>query len=169
MGGESSSTAAGAFNWSQKARCRLLESAAETDQGAAHWLVEAEHDGYVERFGYHHRRRLERIGGDGVQLTDSLHGQGVAEQIEISFLIAPGLDLRRTADGWLVRAGHKPLLLVAHVGRLHGWVESGLEQPKRGWHSPAFGQRLGAQRLVFSGRMGAGDAAVFNLTTRFRT
>ena len=162
MMGESSSTTAGAFNWSHRAECRLLETAMEAD----HWLVEAEHDGYRERFGYRHHRRLERIGGESVQLTDSLHGQGADEQIEIGFLVAPGLDLRRTADGWLVSAGQKRLLLVAHVGRLHGWVESGLERPRRGWHSPAFGRRLAAQRLLFTGRMGAGDRAVFNLTTR---
>jgi hypothetical protein len=163
MKGQSSSTTAGAFNWSHKAKCRLLETSTE----AGHWLVEAEHDGYAERFGYRHRRRLERIGGDSVQLTDSLLGQGADEPVEIGFLIAPNLDLRRTADGWMVSDGEKHLLLIAHMGRLHGRVESGLEKPKRGWHSPVFGQRLAAQRLVFSGRMGAGNRAVFNLTTGF--
>ncbi len=169
MMGESSSTAAGAFNWSHKAESRLLETPTNFAMEAEHWSVEAEHDGYAERFGYHHRRRLERIGGDGVQLTDSLRGQGADEQIEIGFLIAPGLDLRRTADGWQISTGQKRLLLIAHAGHLHGWVERGLEKPARGWYSPAFGQRLAAQRLVFTGRMGAGDAAVFNLTTGFRT
>ena len=161
--GENSSITAGAFNWSHKAECRLVA----TDESADHWLVEAEHDGYAERYGYRHRRRLERIGGQGVQLTDSLLGQGNDEQIEIGFLLAPGLTLRHTADGWLVSERNRPLLLLTHVGRLHGWVESGLEEPKRGWYSPAFGQRLAAERLVFGGRMGAGDAAVFNLKTRF--
>ena len=164
MIGENSSLTAGAFNWSHKADCRLLDTA----QSAEHWLIEAEHDGYAERFGYRHRRRLERIGGNGVQLTDTLHGQGKDEQVEIGFLVAPGLELRHTADGWLISEAGKRLLLIAHVGRLHGWVESGLEEPKRGWHSAAFGQRVPAQRLVFTGRMGSGDAAAFNLTTRFR-
>ena len=163
MVGESSSITAGAFNWSHKAVCRLLQ----TNANAEHWLVEAEHDGYVERFGYRHRRRLERLGDAGVQLTDSLLGAGIDEQIEIGFLVAPGLDVNHTADGWLVSEDGKRLLLISHVGRLHGWVESALEDPKRGWHSSVFGQRAAAQRLLFTGRMGAGDEATFNLTTRF--
>ena len=163
MVGENSSQTAGAFNWSHKAACRLLQSAEDTEN----WLVEAEHDGYVERFGHRHRRRLERLGDAGVQLTDSLLGEGTDEQVEIGFLVAPGLDVSHTADGWLVSEDGKRLLLIAHVGRLHGWVESALEEPKRGWHSPAFGQRIAAQRLLFTGRMGAGDEATFNLSTRF--
>ena len=113
------------------------------------------------------RRRLERLGDSGVQLTDSLHGQGGDEQIEIGFLVAPGLEVSRTADGWMVSEEGKRLLLIAHVGQLHGWVEAALDEPKRGWHSPAFGQLLAAQRLVFAGRMGMGDEAIFNLRTRF--
>ena len=87
-------------------------------------------------------------------MTDSLYGQGSPEQIEIGFLVAPDLDIRHTADGWLITEKGKRLLLIAHTGRLHGWVEQALEKPRRGWHSPAFGERLPAQRLVFTGRMG---------------
>ncbi len=163
MMGESSSETAGAFNWSHKAACRLLQS----NEDGENWLIEAEHDGFAERFGHRHRRRLERLGDSGVQLTDSLHGQGGDEQIEIGFLVAPGLEVSRTADGWMVSEEGKRLLLIAHVGQLHGWVEAALDEPKRGWHSPAFGQLLAAQRLVFAGRMGMGDEAIFNLRTRF--
>ncbi len=163
MMGANSSTMAGAFNWSHKADGQLLETADSAD----HWLIEAEHDGYLGRTGYRHRRRLERLGEDGVQVTDSLHGTGLEEQIEIGFLVAPGLDVRRNADGWLISEKGKRLLLIAHLGRLHGWVEGALEKPMRSWHSPAFGQRIPAQRLVFTGHIGAGDRAVFNLTTNF--
>nr|MBC8239588.1 heparinase II/III family protein [Alphaproteobacteria bacterium] len=106
-------------------------------------------------------------GGDAVRLTDSLHGQGTNEEIEIGFLIAPDLKLQYTADGWLVSEHQKRLLLIAPDGDLHGRVDRALEKPKRGWHSPAFGQKLAAQRLVFTGRMGAGDTAAFTLATRF--
>ncbi|MBT4690953.1 MAG: alginate lyase family protein [Rhodospirillaceae bacterium] len=163
IGGVSSSLSTGAFNWSERAECYLLNSVEDKE----HWLIEAEHDGYEAHFGYRHRRRLERIGDDGVQLTDSLHGEGVPEQIEIGFLVAPDLDIHRTADGWQIMEQDKRLLSIAHTGRLHGWVEQALEKPKRGWHSPIFGERLPAQRLIFTGRMGAGDEAIFNLSTRF--
>jgi hypothetical protein len=109
----------------------------------------------------------ERIGADGVQLTDSLHGVGQDERIEIGFLIAPGLKVHRVADGWLISDRDRRLLLIAHMGRLHGWVENSMEQPMRSWHSPSFGVRQPAQRLVFTGRMGSGGTAVFNLMTRF--
>ncbi len=161
--GESSSTTAGAFNWSQKAECRLLATAEEVDD----WCVEAEHDGYEKRFGFRHRRRLERTSQGSIRLTDSLHGQGVSEQIEIGFLIAPGLDIRHTTDGWLVSAEEESLLLIADIGHLQGRVENALDEPKRSWHSPAFGERIPAQRLVFTGRMTAGQNATFDLTTQF--
>ncbi|MBT4487236.1 MAG: alginate lyase family protein [Rhodospirillaceae bacterium] len=161
--GVNSSTIAGAFNWSHKAQGRLLNTVVGTD----HWLIEGEHDGYESLTGYHHRRRLERLGNDGVQLTDSLHGSGLEEPVEVGFLVAPGLEIHRDADGWLVTENGRRLLLIAHMGRLHGWVEDALEKPMRSWHSPSFGHRLPAKRLVFTGRMGAGDAAVFNFKTRF--
>lgn len=159
--GESSSTTAGAFNWSQRAESRLLEVAEEADS----WCIEAEHDGYEKRFGFRHRRRLEKTGQGSVRLTDSLHGQGVSQQIEIGFLIASGLDIHQTTDGWLVSAQEERLLLIAGIGPLQGRVENALEEPKRGWHSPAFGKRVPAQRLVFTGRMTGGDKASFDLTT----
>jgi hypothetical protein len=74
-----------------------------------------------------------------VQVTDSLHGNGLEEQIEIGFLVAPGLDVRRNADGWMISEKGKRLLLITHLGRLHGWVEGALEKPMRSWYSPAFG------------------------------
>ena len=164
MMGQDSSTMAGAFNWLHKARCRLLDQADGVDQ----WIAEAEHDGYEARFGLRHRRRLERLGTSGVRLTDSLHGKGLDQHVEIGFQVAAGLDITHKAEGWLISENGKPLLLIVHTGGLHGRVEGACESPICNWHSPAFGERVPAQRLLFSGQMGTKAANDFNFITSFK-
>ncbi len=163
INGNSSSTMSGAFNWSHKAICRLLDSSNNEE----HWLIEAEHDGYVRRHGIRHRRRLERLGESGVRLTDSLHGQGRQQPVEIGFLVAPDLNVSESNGGWLISENDRPLLLIHHTGDLRAEVERGQVEPMRGWHSPSFGQRVASQRLAFSGPMGRDDSAIFEMKTRF--
>jgi hypothetical protein len=163
IGGANSSITSGPFNWSHKAECRVLRLRERPED----WLIEAEHDGFFERYGFRHRRRLERAAAGSVQIVDSLYGSGSEVPVEIGFLLAPDLTVTNTSTGWMVADAQRRLLTISHRGPLQSWVESGLDKPKRGWHSQAFGQKVAVQRLVFAGKMGAEQSAAFALATRF--
>ena len=163
LAGEDSSVMTGPFNWSRKANATVLA----VEQDADTWAVEAEHDGYVDSFGYRHRRRVERLGPALYQIVDQLVGNGGVERVEIGFLMAPGLQVASAAGGWLVSENGRRRLYMRHEGPLKGWVERGLLSSKRGWCSPSFGVLEPASRLVFAGKMWAGATARFIFTTRF--
>ena len=65
--GESQSIPAGTFNWSHKARSRLVASSREPV-----WRFDGEHDGYLRRFGVMHARRVEQHGADGFRVIELL-------------------------------------------------------------------------------------------------
>jgi len=158
--GLNSSSIAGPFNWSAKANCKVVGY----DPNPDHWAVEAEHDGFVEATGYRHRRRVARTAPGTIEITDQLVGNGGVERVEIGFLFAPDLSLSASGGGWVIAAAGRPILRLRHEGGLKGWVERGMESPKRGWYSPAFGAKLAAPRLVFTGKLWSGASARFTLT-----
>lgn len=160
--GLSSSRISGPFNWAAKAVCRVTAF----DPNPRSWLVEAEHDGYLEIAGVRHRRRLALVAPGRIEVTDTLVGEGATEQVEIGFLFAPDLSLvseKGVSAAWHVMAGNRMLLRLVHDGRFKGWVERGMEQPRRGWYSPAFGRKVPAPRLVFAGLLPVGTPVKFTL------
>lgn len=159
--GRDSSQVAGPFNWSAKAQARVVGQ----NDGEG-WWVEAEHDGYVADYGYRHRRRVERRAAGIFHVIDSLVGVGGVERVEVGFLIAPELEVATAAGGWVVQDRGRRLLYLRHEGPLKGWLERGLETPKRGWYSPSFGLRQPAPRICFAGKMWPGVSATFILSVR---
>jgi uncharacterized heparinase superfamily protein len=89
------------------------------DTGA--WSVEAEHDGYLRRYGVSHRRQLARGADAFVTCTDWLVGptQRPSTAVEIRYLVAPGLEVL-CADGLkaqIRRSGYKICELSFAGGR----------------------------------------------------
>ena len=162
LNGANSSHPAGAFNWGERAAV----SVTEIDQDPLAWIIEAEHDGYAAVSGYRHSRRLERRSAGQFIITDRLLGSGGVERVEIGFLLHPSLTIVASSSGWVISLGGRQLLDIRHVGGLKGWVESGLEEPKRGWYSPRFGGKEPAPRLVFAGKMWHEAPAQFIFTLR---
>lgn len=163
IGGDDSSVIAGKFNWSAKAEVTVLSTESDGDT----WSVEAEHDGYLDTYGYRHRRRVERLGVGLYQITDQLVGDGGVERVEVGFLMAPELEVTSATGGWLVSEEGRRRLYLRHEGPLKGWVERGVIASKRGWCSPSYGVMVPTSRLVFAGKMWPGAQARFTLTTRF--
>lgn len=163
IAGDDSSVIAGKFNWSAKAEVTLrsVETEGET------WAVEAEHDGFVDPYGYRHRRRVERLDEGLYQITDQLVGDGGVERVEIGFLMAPELEVISHSGGWLVSDEGRRRLYLRHEGPLKGWVERGIRASKRGWCSPSYGVMMPTSRLVFAGKLWPGATARFTLSTRF--
>ncbi len=156
LDGASSSVISGAFNWSDKAECRLLE----TRNDGQSWAVEAEHDGFLGRFGCRHHRRIEGRLSDGFfTIFDQLLGSG-RWPVQIGFLVAPDLTIQGDGKVWRVRDGDRDVLRLSHDGPLVGQVETGGDA---GWYSAAFGHREPAPRLVFAGEMSAGEPVSFRL------
>jgi len=156
VAGADSSAITGPFNWGARATVSLRE----LTEDPADWLVEAEHDGYLRRFGVRHRRRLAARSDSGFDVHDSLHGAGGVRPVEIGFLFAPGLDLREADGAWQVSEGGRPLLALRQAGPLAPRLERGGTSPDRGWYSAHFGGLEPASRLVFAGALAPGHPVV---------
>lgn len=144
--GQDSSLIAGAFSWRRghRAEGRLVSAAASAGQ----WSVEADHRGYVERFGVVHRRTLEGLTAHSFRLTDRLEGGRGELALRWSLLLAPGLSVTRTNDGWSVRSDSTDLLTLAIPRE---WRAAMREESA--WYSPAFGRLDRTCRLALEGRL----------------
>ena len=91
-------------------------------------------------------------------------GAAGRHRVEIGFLIDPRFVVEAAGDGFVIRDDRAAVLRIRHEGPLAGWVETGRLAPERGWHSPAFGIRAPAPRLVFAGEMKVGAPAAFDMT-----
>lgn len=160
VAGTDSSRIAGPFNWAERASATQQA----IDEDAAAWVVEAEHDGYVKEFNLRHHRQFARVGPRHVTITDSLSGAGLAQPVEIGFLVHPDLEIAATGDVWQIHDGERVLLAIQANGRVTGAVQRGLEAPLRGWYSPGFGEKVPASRLVFTGTLGTDQRVRFDLT-----
>jgi hypothetical protein len=150
VAGQSSSIMSGAFNWSQHAQARL------TGADDKIWTMEAEHDGYRERLGRKHIRRLTRTGA-GFRVDDRL--EGGAAPVRIGFLIHP--DLSAVVEGRTVHVTRDGGPVVS-LTSLSGWAPQiirGADRPPGGWVSLCFGVKAPAEQIVFSGEMSAAPVA----------
>jgi len=145
------STMSGNFNWARKAHAGLISS----EYGKEEWQVEAEHDGYRKNFGTVHRRTLVITPASGFTVEDTLSGKS-PRHVDIGFLIHPSLTLAHNGKSFEIRSNRQALLLIVHQGNLATSIETG-------WHAPHFGEKLPAQRIVFSGMLALGEKAI----TRF--
>jgi hypothetical protein len=163
INGEDSSLGSGVEEWITAAHCTVTAF----DPSPERWAVEAEHDGFQAGYGYRHRRRVERGGPGLIVITDQLIGSGGVERVEVGFLVAPDLSIISASGGWVIGDGRARLLYIRHEGPLKGWVERGAESGRRGWHTPGYGRRAPAPRLVFAGKMWHGATAKFTLAIGF--
>jgi hypothetical protein len=122
---------------------------------ATEWSVAAQHHGYVKRHGLVHRRVLEGTGRYSFRLIDQLNnGRRATVGFRWSLLVAPELDVVRTADGWVLSADGGELLRLTLPAQ---WQESAREEPA--WCSPAFGRLEPTCQLVIEGDV-VGDTAI---------
>ncbi|MBN9308269.1 heparinase II/III-family protein [Devosia sp.] len=146
VAGADQSIIAGAFNWSHKARARLVH-----EERGEPWSLTASHDGYRRRFGVLHQRSL--VGTDtGFSIIDRLLGAAEGRDAEIGFQLAPGLVATRAGREVAVRRGDETVLTLAfEPGDVR--IERGGEGGRGGRISPRFGVLLQADRIVWSGRV----------------
>lgn len=140
-----SSTISGPFNWSRKAKARLLRDPSAND---VECLAAAAHDGYLRQFGVEHARRI--LSSDcGFKVIDRLAGALTgAAFAEIAYLVHPDLTARIEGDAVTILRNGKPLLGVRGKG-LDVTIHKGESEPPRGWYSPEFGEKVPAQQIVF--------------------
>ena len=155
VAGSNSSRIAGAFNWSRKASVSLIEVA----QDPTSWVVEAEHDGFVEEVGLRHRRRIERLGDGLISITDRLIGRSMEVPVEIGFLLHPDLSVDAEGSTLVICRLDRKLARLTHEGGLTPEVQCGLNDPRRGWYSEAFGSKVPADRITFTGHMSSEDTS----------
>jgi hypothetical protein len=143
--GASQSVMSGAFNWSHKASARLLNQS-----NGADWELAAEHDGYEKRFGVRHRRMLKREGAS-VAICDCLIGK--AQEGEIVFQLAPGLQTQSDGDRVLVSSNGQPLIEITLPDENFEIRAGGNSPGEGGWVSNRFGSKLPAARIAWRGKI----------------
>jgi hypothetical protein len=149
IAGVNQSVITGPFNWGRKADAHLVSFLAEPN-----WALVAQHDGFLRRFGVIHQRRISAL-VDGILITDKLLPEGSGEPVEIVFQFAPGLDVSCSGLRCDISKGSDCLATVQFKqdGRLA--VHCGEAESFLGWVSPAFGHRVPAPRLSWTGVLGA--------------
>lgn len=144
---QSQSAMSGAFNWSHKANARLLEQSPLPD-----WSLTAEHDGYERRVGARHQRQV-RQDGQSITIHDRLIG--TAQDAEIVFQLASGLDVERNGSVVTASRNGVPLLRVT-LPDGNATIDVGGDRPgPGGWVSPRFGVKVPAPRIAWRGRVDA--------------
>lgn len=146
--GASQSCASSAFGWSSRARATLL-----TATPGPNWSLTASHDGYRRRFGLDHLRRVSRT-GDALILADRLTGGSAPA--EIGFLLPLELEVAITGNSIAVGKAGRPLCRLRAPEGFAVALRRGAGQGAV--RSPAFGEIVDAQRLVFTGLLGQAEA-----------
>ncbi len=159
LSGENSSEISGPFNWARKAEARVVAQEGNADT----WSVTAEHDGYQETQRVRHLRKVARVSPTEFTLVDMLTGSRGDHRVEIGFLVSPDFEVEAMGTGFAVRSGKQTVLSILNESSLSGWVETGRTRPERGWHSPSFGVRQRAPRIVFAGQLATDEPAAFRL------
>lgn len=110
-------------------RCHLIERSVTI--GPDHLQIELAHDGLVGRNGgTRHRRRIEAR-PDRISITD--HIDRALDGAAISFLVAPQVEVRETADGLLLIAASAQCRIVSDgkttIENAVWWPDMGVEIP----------------------------------------
>ena len=145
----------GPFNWGPPAKARLV--AADTGPD---WRLAAVHDGYRRRYGVLHQREL-RATSSGFMLTDTLVGRHRVgrpwvgsprpREAACNYLFAPGLTVEGEGLDWRIGRGGWTLLRMRFSAPGEIGVVCGDAVSRRGWVSPAFGERRPAPQLTWRG------------------
>jgi uncharacterized heparinase superfamily protein len=148
ISGVSSSSTSGPFNWAKKATARLV-----SDESRNATEVVAEHNGYLEKFGVRHRRRMSMSDAGKVTITDELIGRSDPLPVQISFLINPELSARIDCgrNSIVVEDDGRSIARFDYQGTLEPHIAFGDRDTGRGWVSPSFGKLNAAHQIVFEG------------------
>jgi len=149
ISGVSSSSTSGPFNWAAKADARLVSDPASNTHEVA-----AEHDGYLNKFGVRHRRRVSLSDKGSVTIADELIGGSDPLPVQISFLINPHLSVRpndKRRHSILVEDAGRPIVEFRHDGVLEPHIAFGDGDTGRGWVAPSFGRLDPANQILFEG------------------
>lgn len=158
MEGVDSSTMSGHFNWSHKANASrtLIET------GPDHWQIDAVHDGYQQRFGAIHRRRVSLTPSRGLVIEDSIHSNE-PRNVSINFHLYPGLTAEKQDNAIHILRGGVTIIRLMHLSPLKAEIHTpGTENC--GWYSPTFGIKQEITRICFWGVLHPNAKAITDLT-----
>jgi hypothetical protein len=161
IGATDSSTPTGPFNWHprRRARGRLIE----VRSAGCGLEVRAEHDGYLAGYGVLHRRALLGTGGGRYRLSDAVTGSAPVP-VTWSLLVAPGLTVRESRDGWVISDGDVPLVRVDVPSGWSANVARGTCDPALGWCAPSYGRLVPAAQLLLRGELGGARTLDVDIT-----
>lgn len=146
--GASQSEPSSAFSWSSRANARRLEPDADLMPDAT-FRMAGDHDGYLARYGVRHRRDIA-VSSARMVVADRLEGAAASQDVEISFLCAPGLMINNNGECSVAvcASGESlPLLRLTAPDGFSLVVETDAKV------SPRFGRLTTTARILLKGRL----------------
>lgn len=165
--GTDQSESGGPFLWTKAAQALLLD-ASGLEEMLPVATAEGKHDGYQQRFGVTHGRRVElNRGRRELNIDDRISGAGGAP-IRLMFHLHPAIACALTGTtarlSWSGENGqeHAEILLPESMN----WrAVSGTKDPLLGWYSPSYDVVVPTITLV--GKARVGDSCNLRTTVRF--
>jgi Heparinase II/III-like protein/Heparinase II/III N-terminus len=147
---ENQSKISGAFNWSHKARAKLVSHI-----NGPMWSLVAQHNGYVSAFRATHQRSVAKA-ENGITIHDQLLGKSSAA-CEIVFQFAHNVDLVQNVDRTEIQIlSNKIKMAILHLPKSgHVTLSKGGAEFDGGWVSTRFSEKLPAWRLSWRGAVDA--------------
>jgi hypothetical protein len=133
LDGRCQSSVSGPFNWSLQAEAGLIE----TDLSESR--AKAEHNGYLKTAGVRHTREV-KLSSTGITQRDHLAGGGM-HRVELNLHLAPGWEVRKQDDGWMIlKEGREAALLTLRGANIEGEIVVDGTRPGAGSHSKEYNE-----------------------------
>jgi hypothetical protein len=158
LDGRDQSVSGGPFMWTRHARSRVHVAHVEP-AGISRWT--GEHDGYLDRLGARHLRRLKLDPhARTLTITDDVRAPHPLPA-RLSFHLGPDIDVELDTTLALLTWRQDGCTRVATLtlpADLTWATQRGETTPPAGWYSPGFGRKLPASVLVGTGTVAAGGS-----------
>lgn len=136
-----------AFSWDSRPKASLTQCSALPGYS----VVDGNHSAYgTDESPIIHRRRILFIAGSYWLVVDDVIGTG-EHTVDLHYQFAP-MAVTQNDTGWIHAKGNNSSLLLKVIGNtnLTTSIVSGSEEPRLGWYSPNYGQRVPAPSLTAS-------------------
>lgn len=147
INGVNQSTITGAFNWSHKAKAAL----GDVKFDGENFSLIASHDGYLNRFGVLHERRVESV-NKGILITD-MFSDDCEEVVELVFQCPENISALQDGREIILSIKNVDMVLMIFPAGGEIILNKGEEGVDGGWASNSFGKKHAALRISWKGLM----------------
>jgi len=142
----------GPFLWGEKYSTDIIRS----DLSENNFGIEAEHFGYLKRFGVKHRREVVKSNPKKWVIKDKLAGNGVF-YVELLYHIHPDRKVEQISEYVFRISGTAFFVVLTLPSHLHYRIAKGEISPPLGWFSPVLHQKIPSPTIFGEGTVNGCD------------